>query len=84
MKKQRRHFADKGLYSQNYGFSSSHVQMSELDHKEAECRRIDVFELWGWRRLLRVPWMARRSHQSILNEINPEYYLEGLMLKLKL
>ena len=52
--------------------------------KKAEGRRIDAFELWCWRRLLRVPWTARRSNQSILNEINPEYSLEGLMLKLKL
>ena len=50
--------------------------------KKAECRRIDAFELWCWRRLLRVPWTARRSNQSILKEINPEYSLEGLMLKL--
>ena len=49
--------------------------------KEAEHRRIDAFELWCWRRLLRVPWMASRSSQSILREINPEYSLEGLMLK---
>ena len=52
--------------------------------KKAERRRIDAFELWCWRRLLRVPWTARRSDQSILKEINPEYSLEGLMLKLKL
>ena len=52
--------------------------------KKAECQRIDAFELWCWRRLLRVSWTARRSNQSILNEINPEYSLEGLMLKLKL
>ena len=51
--------------------------------KKAECWRIDSFELWSWRRLLRVPWTARRSNQSILKEINPEYSLEGLMLKLK-
>ena len=51
--------------------------------KEAECRRIDAFELWCWRRLLRVPWKARRSNQSILKEISPEYSLEGLMLKLQ-
>ena len=51
--------------------------------KKAECRRIDAFELWCWRRLLRVPWAARRSNQSILKETNPEYSLEGLMLKLK-
>ena len=52
--------------------------------KKAEHRRIDAFELWRWRRLLRVPWTARRSNQSILKEISPEYSLEGLMLKLKL
>ena len=51
--------------------------------KKSECWRIDAFELWCWRRLLRVPWSARRSNQSILKEINPEYSLEGLMLKLK-
>ena len=52
--------------------------------KKAECRRIDAFELWCWRRLLRVPWTARRSNQSILKEVSPGYSLEGLMLKLKL
>ena len=52
--------------------------------KKAERRRLDAFELWCWRRLLRVPWIARRSNQSILKEISPEYSLEGLMLKLKL
>ena len=52
--------------------------------EKAECRRIDAFELWCWRRLLRAPWTARRSNQSILREINLEYSLEGLMLKLKL
>ena len=52
--------------------------------KKAERRRIDAFELWCWRRLLRVPWAARRSNQSILKEISPEYSLEGLMVKLKL
>ena len=55
---------------------------SWITHK-AECQRTDAFELWCWRRLLRVPWRARRSNQSILKEINPEYSLEGLMLKLK-
>ena len=66
-------------------FSSSCVWMWELDYiKKAERRRIDAFELWCWRRLLRVPWTARRSNQYILKEINPEYSLEGLMLKLKL
>ena len=52
--------------------------------KKVECQRIDDFEPWCWRRLLRVPWTARRSNQSILTEISPEYSLEGLMLKLKL
>ena len=52
--------------------------------KKAKCQRIDAFELWYWRRLLRVPWTARRSNQFILKEISPEYSLEGLMLKLKL
>ena len=52
--------------------------------KKAECRTIDAFEMWCWRKLLRVPWAAMRSNQSILNEISPEYSLEGLMLKLKL
>ena len=52
--------------------------------KKAECQRIDAFELWCWRRLLRVPWTARRFNQSILKEINPGIFLEGMMLKLKL
>ena len=52
--------------------------------KKAECQRIDTFKLWCWRRLLRAPWTTRRSNQSILKEINPEYSVEGLMLKLKL
>ena len=69
--------------SQSYGFSSGHVWMWELDYK-AEHQRIAAFQLWCWRRLLRVPWTARRSNQSILKEISPEYSLEGLMLKLKL
>ena len=60
-----------------YGCESWTVQ-------SAECRRIDAFELWCWGRLLRVPWTAKRSNQSILKEISPEYSLEGLMLKLKL
>ena len=62
------------------------VVMCECDSwtiKKAEHQRIDDFELWCWRRLLRVPWTARKSNQSILNEINPEYSLEGLILKLK-
>ena len=60
-----------------YGYESWTIKM-------AECQRSDAFELWFWRRPLRVPWKARRSNKSILKEINPEYSLEGLMLKLKL
>ena len=60
-----------------YGFESWTI-------KKANCQRIDAFELWCWRRLLRVPWIAKRSNQSILKEIGPEYSLEGLRLKLKL
>ena len=60
-----------------YGYESSTI-------KKAEHQRVDTFELWCWRRLLRVPWTARRSNQSILKEISPDYSLEGLMLKLKL
>ena len=81
-KKQRHHFPNKGLSSQSYGFSSSHVWMWELDYKESWAPKNDAFELWCWRRLLRGPWTARRSNQFILKEINPEYSLEGLMLKL--
>ena len=72
-KKQRCYFANKGLCSQGYGFSSGHVWVWELDYKKAEHQRIDVFELWCWRRPLRVPWTARRLNQSILKEISPEY-----------
>ena len=84
MKKQRHYFANKGLYSQSYGFFSSHYGCEDCIIKRAEHRRTDAFELWYWRRLLRIPWTARRSNQSILKEINPEYSLEGLILKLKL
>ena len=59
-------------------------QCESWTKKKVECRRTDAFELWCWRRLLRIPWTARRSNQSILREISPEYSLEGLMLKLKL
>ena len=58
--------------------------MIEVDHKKTEHRKIEAFELWCWRKLLRVPWTARRSNQSILKEINPKYSLEGLKLMLKL
>ena len=84
IKKQRCYFANKGLSTQGCGFPSSHVWMWELDYKESWVPKNDAFELWYWRRLLRVPWTARRSNQSILKEISPEYSFEGLMLKLKL
>ena len=85
IKKQRHYFANKVLFHLvkamvfpvvMYGCESWTV-------KKAECWRIDAFELWCWRRILRVPWTARRSNQSILKEISPEYSLEGLMLKLQ-
>ena len=82
LKKQRHYFINKGPSSQGYGFSSSHIWSWTI--KKAEHQRIDAFELWCWRRLLRVPWTVRRSNQSFLKEISPEYSLEGLMLKLKL
>ena len=72
------------LENQSYGFSSSRVWMWELGHNKTECWRIDAFELWYCRRLLRVPWTARWWNQSILKEISPEYSLGGLKLKLKL
>ena len=84
IKKQRHYFANKDLSSQSYGFSSSHVWIWSWTIKKAEHWRIDAFELWCWRRLLRVPWTARRPNQSILKEISPKYLLEGLVLKLKL
>ena len=79
-----RDIANKGPSSQGYGFSRGHVWMWELDCEESWARRIDAFDLWCWRRLLRVPWTARRSNQSILKEISPGCSLVGLMLKLKL
>ena len=84
IKKQRHYFANKGLSSQSYGFSNSHIWMWEWTIKKAEHRRIDAFELWCWRRLLRAPWTSRRSKQSILKENSPGCSLEGLMLSLKL
>ena len=84
VKKQRYHFADKGLYSKAMVFPVDMYTCESWAIKMAEHWRIDAFKLWCWRRLLRVPWTARRSNQSILREINPEYSLEGLMLKLKL
>ena len=79
-----RDITNKGLSSQSYGFSSSHVWMESWTIKKAEHQRIDAFELWCWSRLLRLSWTARRSNQSILKEIHPEYSLQRWMLKLKL
>ena len=73
-KKQRHYFANEGPHSQGYDFSSSHVWMWELDHKEGWAPKIDAFEIWCWRRLLRISWTARKSNQSILKGINPEYW----------
>ena len=84
IRKQRHYFADKGPSSQSYGFSSSHYGCKSWTIKKAEHQRIDAFELWCWRRFLRVHWTARRSNQSILKEISPKYSLEKMMLKLKL
>ena len=95
IKKQRHYFVNKCPSSQSYGFSNSHVWMWVSDSlwlhgyeswtiKKAKYQRIDAFELWCWNRLLRVPWTARRSNQSILKEISPGCSLEGQMLKLKL
>ena len=72
------------LHSQSYGVSSSYVHCESWTIKKAEHWRTDAFILWCWRRLLQVPCTARRSNQSVLKEFNPEYSLEGLMLKLKL
>ena len=85
IKKQRHYFANKGLSSQSYyGFPVVMYGCESWTIKKVEHWRMDAFELWCWRRLLRVPWTARRSSQSILKEISPDYSLEGLMLKLKL
>ena len=87
IKKQRHYFANKGPSSQSYIVKVFPVVMYGCESwtiKKAESPRIDAFELWCWRRLLRIPWTARRSNQSILKEISSEYSLEGLMLKLKL
>ena len=84
IKKQRHYFTNKSLSNESNDFSSSHVWMWELDHKEGWALKNWCFWTWYWRRLLRVLWTAWRSNQSILKEISPEYTLEGLMLKLKL
>ena len=84
IKKQRHYFANLGPCSQSYGFPVVMYGCESWTIKQAESWSIDAFEPSGWRRLLRVPWTARRSNQSIPKEISPEYSLEGLMLKLKL
>ena len=84
IKKQKHYFASKGLSSQSYGFSSSHVWMWDLDHKEGWAPKNSWFWTVMLEKTLESPLAARRSNQSILKEISPEYSLEGLMLKLKL
>ena len=84
IKKQRHYFANKGLSSQSHGFLVVMYGCESWTLKKAKHQRIDAFAPWCWRRLLRVPWTAGRSNQSILKEISPGCSLEGLMLKLKL
>ena len=84
IQKQRHYFPYKNPSSQRYGFSSSHVWMWEVGYKESWAPKNWCFWTVCWRRLLRVPWTARRSNQSILKAVSPEYSLEGLILKLKL
>ena len=84
IKKQRHYFADKGLSSQCYGFPIVMDRCESWTIKKTECWRTDAFELWCWRRLLRVHWTTRKFNQSFIKEISPDYPFEGLMLKLKL
>ena len=84
IKKQRHYFANKGLFSQSHRLPTVMCGCESWTIKKAEHQSIDAFELWCWRRLLRVPWTARTYNQSILKEISPEYSLKGLKLKLKL
>ena len=84
IRKERHYFSNKGLSSRGCDFPVVMYGCESWTITKTECRRIDAFELWCWRRLLRVPWTARRSNQSILKEISPKYSLEGLMLKLEL
>ena len=84
IKKQRHYLASKGPSSQSYGFPVVTYRYESWTIKKPESQRIVFFELCCWRRLLRVPWTARRFNQCIIKEISPEYSLEGLMLKLKL
>ena len=84
IKKQKHHFANKGPSSQTNGFSRGHVWMWDLDYKESWVPKNWCFWTVALERILRVPWITRRSNQSILKELSPEYSLEGLILKLKL
>ena len=84
IKKQRHYYAKKFDLVKAMVFPEVMYGCESWTIEKAECQRTDAFELWCWRRLLRVPWTARRSNQSILKEISPEYSLEGLILKLKL
>ena len=84
IKKQRLYVANKGRLVKAMVFPAVMYGCDSWTIKKAECRRIDAFELWCWRRFLRIPWTARRSNQSIVKEISPGCSLEGLMLKLKL
>ena len=84
VEKQRHYSADKGPDDQGYGLPSGYVSSQSWTVKKAECQRTDAFKLWCWRRLLEIPWTARRLNQSIRKKINPEYSSEGLMLKLRL
>ena len=84
LKKQRHYFANKVCLVKAITFLVVMYGCESWTIKKAEYRRIDAFELWCWRRLLRVPWTARRSNQSLLKEINTEYSLEGMMLRLRL
>ena len=83
IKKQRHYFVSKGPSSQGYVFPVVMCGFESWTIKKAERLRLGAFELWCWRRLLRVPWTARRSNQSILGEFSPEYSLEGQILKMK-
>ena len=84
IKKQRHNFTSKGPYNESYGFSSSYVQMWELDHKDGCALKNWCFQVMVQEKTLESPWTARSSNQSVLKEVNPESSLEGLMLQLKL
>ena len=83
VERQRHYSANKGPYNQGYGLPSDHIWLWEWTVKKEEHQWMDAFKLWCWRRSLKVPWTSRRSNQSNLREITPEFLWEGLMLKLK-